>query len=774
MPHRWLAGRSPTLLSFFLSRGSTLRLQDVTGIDAAADGQGLIESVMDPANDSLESENDPPTADPDALEKIPAEWSRAERLLEVFLLKDAHTQAADGVQPADSALQNIEKWEQANGRLLTKDDAEELAPRVGWAYVKCHDLTYSEATYDTPPPTDSELFPAFVEAMRDYLWQRTNHIPTLTQKEVARRERRDKEMEILDRQPDCISGGKLMDFQLQGLNWLLNKWQHHRSCILADDMGLGKTVQIAAFLTYLGETRKIYPCLIVVPNSTLQNWSRELAKWAPQLRVVPYFGEGTSRDIIRRYDLLHPGMTQKASGLKAHIILTTYEGITNRKDFLFLLNVPRWEMLIVDEAQRLKADTNLLFKSLNELNIAHRVLLTGTPLNNTVREVLNLLNFLDRKEWSNLPELEAYYAEEGEVQQVRFKELREKLALYMLRRRKDEVLQLKQKNEVIVPVTMRPLQKEAYKSILSKDAGLMELIAKATRGESTIPKTGQRVKKLRNMIMQLRKVVQHPFLFTDLDNEDRPLDEQHRSLVDASAKMTWLQMALPVLLRRGHRVLIFSQFAIALNLISDFLDGEGIRHLRLDGNTKQGDRQKAIDRFNKADSDVNVFLLSTRAGGVGINLASADTVIIYDLDWNPQQDAQAIARSHRFGQDKKVLVFRLMMAQSIEERMMQISKKKLVLDHLIVQTAAHTEEEDFATIVSAFAGRSIASGAEYARIRFWMAHAPYFPMSNSKRSLGTRRVSRSSLTKSRIDLHLLSRRMPGSPSPLSSTRARKG
>lgn len=699
--HRWLAGRAQALLVTFLSRGSTLRLEDLTGI-GAEEGRGLIESVMDPTNEPQdESKHQPPSPDPHARDKIPVEWSRAERLLEVFLLKDDAKVAVDGVKPADDMLQSIDDWERKEGRVLTKDDAEEMASQVGWAYVKCHDLTYSEATYDTPPPQDTELFTAFVEALRDHLWQRTIYIPTLTQTEVAKRERRVRDMETLTAQPDCVAGGKLMDFQLQGLNWLLNKWQHHRSCILADDMGLGKTVQIAALLAYLADSRKIYPCLVVVPNSTLQNWSRELAKWVPQLRVVPYYGEGPSRDIIRKYELLHPGRTQKTSGLKAHVILTTYEGITCRKDFLFLLNVPRWEMLIVDEAQRLKSDASLLFKALNELSVAHRVLLTGTPLNNTVREVLNLLNFLDRDEWSNLPELEAYYAEEGGVQQARFKELREKLALYMLRRRKDEVLQLKQKNEVIVPVTMRPLQKEAYKSVLSKDAGLMEMIAKATRGENTIPKTGHRVKKLRNMIMQLRKVVQHPFLFADLDAEHRPAEEQHRSLVDASAKMTWLQTALPILRRRGHRILIFSQFVIALHLISDFLDGEGIRHLQLDGSTKQADRQKAIDRFNKPDSDVDVFLLSTRAAGVGINLASADTVIIYDLDWNPQQDAQAIARSHRFGQEKKVLVFRLMMAQSIEERMMQISKKKLVLDHLIVQTAGHTEEEDFASIVSA-------------------------------------------------------------------------
>ncbi len=169
--------------------------------------------------------------------------------------------------------------------------------------------------------------------------------------------------------------------------------------------------------------------------------------------------------------------------------------------------------------------------------------------------------------------------------------------------------------------------------------------------------------------------------------------------MDASAKLAFLRTMLPKLKAKGHRVLIFSQFVIALNLLEDFLVGQGYKYLRLDGTTAQDIRQKDIDKFNAPDSDYFVYMLSTRAGGVGINLASADTVIIADLDFNPHMDTQAIARAHRFGQKKKVLVFRLMMKQTVEETIMQIGKKKLMLDHLIVQTMQKDDDEDFTSIL---------------------------------------------------------------------------
>ncbi|KAF8642013.1 hypothetical protein AX16_009734 [Volvariella volvacea WC 439] len=192
--------------------------------------------------------------------------------------------------------------------------------------------------------------------------------------------------------------------------------------------------------------------------------------------------------------------------------------------------------------------------------------------------------------------------------------------------------------------------------------------------------------QINNLLMQLRKILQHPYLFNE-DIEPRGLSakEAHDKLIDASAKLRLLKGFLPKLKERGHRVLLFSQFSIALDILEDFLRGEGHRYLRLDGSTKNADRQKGMDEFNKPGSDIFIYLLTTRAGGVGINLFSADTVIIFDPDFNPHQDLQAIARAYRYGQQKTCLVFKLMVKESAEERIMQIGKKKLVLDHLIVQ-----------------------------------------------------------------------------------------
>ncbi|KAG6854234.1 hypothetical protein C0991_009252 [Blastosporella zonata] len=320
--------------------------------------------------------------------------------------------------------------------------------------------------------------------------------------------------------------------------------------------------------------------------------------------------------------------------------------------------------------------------------------MTGTPLNNNIRELFNLMNFLDPNEWKDLERLEK---EHEELTEELVKQLHNKLRPYFLRRLKSEVLQLPPKvihsvqnvynsvitksnqNEVIVPVSMAPLQKEVYRSILSHN---LELLNGLTNSNIGAPSKG----RINNVLMQLRKCLQHPYLYAE-DIEPRGLapKESHEKLIDGSGKLRFLKSLLPKLKERGHRVLLFSQFVIALNVIEDFLIGEGLRYLRLDGSTKGKDRQKGMDEFNKPGSEVFIYLLTTRAGGVGINLFSADTVIIYDPDFNPHQDLQAIARAYRFGQQKTCLVFKLMVKDSAEERIMQVGKKKLVLDHLIVQ-----------------------------------------------------------------------------------------
>ncbi|KAJ9122280.1 hypothetical protein QFC22_001700 [Naganishia vaughanmartiniae] len=718
VPHDYLSSVSRALLLSFLRTGMRVTLETESQI-ATKDsvlGEDTVEAVLGVDEDGKRGAQSvwrvgPPKADADAQDKIPVAWNTPDRILSVFLLKPAihamrrqalqnasgtprdfvqafgiRSSLEDGVKPADDLLISVEDAERTLKRKLTRDDAEDMVKHVGWAYVKWQDLQYEAATWDTPILPPSSASTAFLAAFQAYLWSRTVIVPVLKPLEAQKRDSRPLNGFMrMAKQPPCVVGG------LEGLNWLMSKWHNLQSCIL------GKTVQIAAFLAYLGsEAYHVYPHLVVVPNSTLQNWTRELAKWAPHLRVVPYFGEKASRTVIREYELYHGQKDVRT--LKTHVIVTTYEVITS-KDFNVFARIPRWETLIVDEAQRLKAGSSLIFKKLNELNAVHKVLLTGTPLNNTIREILNLMNFLDPTEFGDLDAMEKRYSVPDEEL---YKELRAKIAPFMLRRSKEEVLDLPPKVHatfaIYVALTADPIF-EVYRGILERNADLMEALARANRGDAKHGKAKRR--HIHNMLMQLRKCIQHPFLCNDaLEDYDLEATARHQALIDGSAKLGFLKAMLPKLRAKGHRVLLFSQFKIALDIIEQFFDGEDFKYLRLDGDTPQAKRQKDIDAFNAPDSPYSVFLLSTRAGGVGINLASADAVIIHDLDFNPHLDMQAIARSYRYGQKKTVMVYRLMMAQTVEANIMQASKKKLLLDHLIVQSLRKVEEEDdFATIV---------------------------------------------------------------------------
>lgn len=337
-----------------------------------------------------------------------------------------------------------------------------------------------------------------------------------------------------------------------------------------------------------------------------------------------------------------------------------------------------------------KGDNSLLFRKLNEMNVMHRVIMTGTPLNNNIRELFNLMNFLDPDEWTDLESLAKEYEE---LTEDLVHQLHARLKPYFLRRIKSDVLQLPPKNEVIVPVSMAPLQKEIYRSILSQNLDILRTLIQPSAATAQGRHLGIKT-KMSNILMQLRKCLQHPYLISDtIEPRDLTSSEAHERLISASAKLRLLRSLLPRLKARGHRVLLFSQFVIALNIVEDFLIGEGYKYLRLDGDTKQSIRQKGMDEFNKPDSDIFIYILSTRAGGVGINLYTADTVIIFDPDFNPHQDLQAIARSHRYGQQKTCLVFKLMVKDSAEEKIMQAGKKKLVLDHLIVQKMDDDEND---------------------------------------------------------------------------------
>ncbi|KAJ7139950.1 hypothetical protein C8R44DRAFT_765859 [Mycena epipterygia] len=722
VPHMWLVSTNYAKLKNFLADGPKVELLDEPADETTVDAESSVpfQVVVESRDSSVKPGSvpkpaaRPQDANPDAERKIPPAWKTVDRVLELVLWRPRRNKAKRhkkakgkskrridsgddsssdeeaeaeraaaldrGEQPSSLFTESLEEWETRTKQAFSIDHVD----KVAWIFVKWDDLTYDEATWDSPPRSDAPGYLAFKTALHRFIASRTVYIPIRNGANAVKFDKRVKDgygKDVLMDPSDLKLGQdplfKLMDFQVDGFNWLCDNWWNHQHCILADEMGLGKTVQIATFVGKVIQDYNAGPALVVVPNSTITNWVREFERWAPNLRVVPFYGEAKSREVIKKFELNHSKKRQGFTSAKFHVLVTTYESLSGKDFTPVFKNQPRWEILIVDEGQRLKSDSSLLFRKLNELNSIHRIIMTGTPLNNNIRELFNLMNFLDPVEWNDL---EALAQKHETLTEDLVKDLHNRLRPYFLRRIKSQVLKLPPKNEVIVPVSMAPLQKEIYRSILSHNLDLLNGLTGPSKG------TGAPKGKLNNILMHLRKCLQHPYLYEEtIEPRGLPQQETHDKLIDASAKLRFLKVLLPKLKARGHRVLLFSQFVIALNVIEDFLNGEGHRYLRLDGNTKGKDRQKGMDEFNREGSDVFIYLLTTRAGGVGINLFTADTVIIFDPDFNPHQDLQAIARAYRYGQKNTCLVFKLMVKDSAEERIVQVGKKKLVLDHLIVQ-----------------------------------------------------------------------------------------
>lgn len=486
-------------------------------------------------------------------------------------------------------------------------------------------------------------------------------------------------------QPDYldVTGGKLHPYQLEGLNWLRFSWTHGTDTILADEMGLGKTIQTIAFLYSLykeGHCRG--PYLVSAPLSTIINWEREFEFWAPDFYVVTYVGDKDSRAVIREHEIsFEEGAVRggsKASRLKKdvavkfHVLLTSYELCCIDQATLGSVD---WAVLVVDEAHRLKNNQSKFFRILREYRLQYKLLLTGTPLQNNLEELFHLLNFLSPDSFSNLQEFQNSFADIGKEDQV--KKLHVMLGPHLLRRLKADVLKnMPSKSEFIVRVELSSLQKKYYKFILTKNFEALN-----TKG------SGHQVSLL-NIMMDLKKCCNHPYLFP-VAAQEAPLlptgQYEGNGLIKACGKLTLLCKMMRKLKAEGHRVLIFSQMTKMLDLLEDFLEWEGYKYERIDGGITGALRQDAIDRFNTPGAQQFCFLLSTRAGGLGINLATADTVFIYDSDWNPHNDIQAFSRAHRIGQENKVMIYRFVTRFSVEERITQVAKKKMMLTHLVVR-----------------------------------------------------------------------------------------
>ncbi|XP_051811202.1 chromodomain-helicase-DNA-binding protein 4a isoform X3 [Acanthochromis polyacanthus] len=488
-----------------------------------------------------------------------------------------------------------------------------------------------------------------------------------------------------DRQPDYLdsTGGTLHPYQLEGLNWLRFSWAQGTDTILADEMGLGKTVQTAVFLYSLyKEGHSKGPFLVSAPLSTIINWEREFEMWAPDMYVVTYVGDKDSRAVIRENEFSFEdnairggkkaSRMKKDSSIKFHVLLTSYELITI--DMAILGSID-WACLVVDEAHRLKNNQSKFFRVLNNYPLQHKLLLTGTPLQNNLEELFHLLNFLTPERFNKLEVFLEEFADIAKEDQI--KKLHDMLGPHMLRRLKADVFKhMPSKTELIVRVELSPMQKKYYKFILTKNF------------EALNTKGGGNQVSLLNVVMDLKKCCNHPYLFPAAAMEAPKMPNgmyDGAALTKAAGKLLLLQKMMRKLKEGGHRVLVFSQMTKMLDLLEDFLENEGYKYERIDGGITGGMRQEAIDRFNAPGAQQFAFLLSTRAGGLGINLATADTVIIYDSDWNPHNDIQAFSRAHRIGQNKKVMIYRFVTKASVEERITQVAKKKMMLTHLVVR-----------------------------------------------------------------------------------------
>lgn len=557
------------------------------------------------------------------------------------------------------------------------------------AYVKYQGLNYEDSVREIPPgPDDTERWMDFKSAFDDFIRRDSINLPDrhVLEKHLRRVRGLDFEDKLeLHKQPGLMGDDpsmEMMDFQLEGVNWLYYKFLQKQNAILADDMGLGKTIQVIGFLTTLIERHACWPFLVVAPNATIPNWRREIKKWAPTVGVATYFGSSYARKLAKDYEMF----PDSPENLRCHVVIASYESMIEGETRRALGKVP-WGGLVVDEGQRLKNDASQLYDSLRRLRVDFKLLLSGTPLQNNIRELFNLIQFLD-------PERDAMELEEeySELNTENIRELHDMIRPFFLRRTKAQVLPfLPPMAQIIVPLSMSILQKTIYKNILAKNPQLLHAIM-----HSQVQGMAKKEKgNLNNILMQLRKCLCHPYVFSREIEEAEP-DPQValQRLIEASGKFKLLNMMLPKLQERGHRVLIFSQFLENLDIVEDFLTGIGIKYGRLDGRMTAREKMKQVDDFNAPDSTFTAFLLSTRAGGVGINLATADTVIIMDPDFNPKQDMQALSRAHRIGQKNTVMVFQLTTKGSVEEKIMQRGKKKLALDHVLIERMEHDEENE--------------------------------------------------------------------------------
>jgi len=531
-------------------------------------------------------------------------------------------------------------------------------------------------------------------------------------------------------QPASLEEGvKMKDYQVVGLNWLYLLFKHELNAILADDMGLGKTLQTIAFIAHIAEIGEPGPHLIVVPSATLENWLKEFQRFAPGLIVKPYYGSIPEREMMRmQYE-------EDRDTQQVNVLVTTYVIAKAKEDSRWLKNYG-FTCTVYDEGHQLKNPTSDVASKLTKIRSKFRLLLTGTPLQNNLHELMGLLKFLmpdifERKE----EDLQAIFKQQVHtitedtssrqmlLSKQRIERARSMLTPFILRRKKWQVLKdLPKKERKVEYCDMTPEQHEIYSQWIAKAWDVRD---RKMRGER-VP-----ADESANVLVRLRQAAIHPLLFRYFykdrtlqkiaktcpkidvfrqsnpefimkelveyaDFETHALCSKHKLLNpymldddkwEVSGKVQALLRLLATFQKEGHRTLVFSQFVMVLDILERVLTSQEIKYLRLDGSTKVDERQDLIDEFNAEGSDIPVFMLSTKAGGAGINLASANRVIVFDSGFNPQDDVQAENRAHRIGQTKDVEVWRLITKGTVEEQIYDMGLVKLKLDQEVAGEA---------------------------------------------------------------------------------------
>lgn len=443
--------------------------------------------------------------------------------------------------------------------------------------------------------------------------------------------------------PAGLFRGELRNYQMQGVRWLSAMGKRGCNLVLADEMGLGKTIQTLALLA--SDVTENLPALIICPTSLIDNWAREAARFTPELKCQVICGNDRKSlwDKAMAYD----------------ICITSYS--LARRDAEFLREVS-FQYLILDEAQHIKNPNTANAQTCKLIRSKHRLVLTGTPLENTPEDLWSIFDFLHHGFLGSLSSFRNRYVSNPSPEIL--KDLADRIAPFMLRRKKADVSrELPAKQEQVLYCRMGAVQRAFYEKFRLEGRALAERI-RSTKGSHF---------EMLSALLRLRQICCDPSLLPPNLSEG----------VTESAKMELLKELLLESVDSGHKVLLFSQFTSLLRIIRSWMDSTGMKYEYLDGSTT--DRMEHVDNFNNSP-DIPVFLLSLKAGGVGLNLSSADTVIIYDPWWNPAAEAQAEDRSHRIGQTKAVTCIKLIVEDSIEEKVLELQKVKADLFENLVES----------------------------------------------------------------------------------------